>query len=73
MEREQLVGQLVSDFDEQLVAVRDIKGEGLLELHSSGHTGSWTILLTKSWGHSCVVGDGLGDPTQDILEDVIDT
>jgi len=73
MEREPLVEQLVSEFDEQLIAVWDISGEGLLELHASDHTGSWTVLLTKSWDLSCVVGDGRDGPTQDIFEDVIDT
>jgi len=40
MEREPLVDQLVFGFGEQLVAVWDIEGKGLLELHVSSHTGN---------------------------------
>lgn len=73
MERELLVEQLVLELDEQLLAVWDLGGEGLLELHASAHTGSWTVLLTKSWDLSCVVGDGWNGRIQDILEGGIDT
>ncbi|MDX1484855.1 MAG: hypothetical protein R3229_10260 [Alphaproteobacteria bacterium] len=67
-EREEMVEQLVSDFDEHLAAVRDIKGEGLLEIHVSAQTGSWTALLTKHWNLSCILADGDDAPVPDILK-----
>jgi hypothetical protein len=57
-DRERIVESLVSDFGEQLAEVKDIEGEGLLEIHVSALTGSWTALLTKTWKLSCVVGNG---------------
>lgn len=67
-EREQLVDQLVSEFGEHLAMVKDVKGEGLLEIHVSADSGTWTALLTKSWDLSCVVADGEDAPVPDILE-----
>lgn len=48
--------------------VKDVKGEGLLEIHVSADSGTWTALLTKSWDLSCVVADGEDAPVPDILE-----
>jgi hypothetical protein len=67
-DREQMVERLVSDFGEQLAAVKEIKGEGLLEIHVSARNGTWTALLTKTWALTCVVGNGEDAPIPDFLE-----
>ena len=71
-DRDQMVERLVLDFGEQLAAVKDIKGEGLLEIHVSARNGTWTALLTKNWGLSCVVGNGEDAPIPDFLENNLD-
>ena len=67
-DREQMVERLVSDFGEQLAAVKDLKGEGLLEIHVSARTGTWTALLPRPWDLTCVVGNGEDAPIPDFLE-----
>ena len=68
--REDVVQELVADYDEQLAAVRDMKGEGLLEIHVSPRTGTWTALLTRSGQLSCVVASGDNAPIPEFLVDV---
>ncbi|HSR55052.1 MAG TPA: hypothetical protein VLN73_02345 [Alphaproteobacteria bacterium] len=61
--RSLMVDTLITDYGEQLAEVRQVKGKGLLEFHVSPKDGSWTAVLTKPNGISCVlaVGEGL-DP-----------
>ena len=68
-DREEIVEELVSKYDEQLAAVIDIKGEGLLEIHVSARSGSWTALLTTAGRLSCVVADGDDAPVPEFLQD----
>jgi len=69
-DREEIVDELVSGYGEQLAAVKDIKGEGLLEIHVSARTGSWTALLTTAGRLSCIVADGKDAPIPEFLEDI---
>lgn len=69
-DREDVVEELVADYGEQLAAVRDIKGEGLLEIHVSARTGTWTALLTRPGNLSCVVASGSDAPIPEFLDDV---
>ncbi len=62
-DRSALIDALVDEYGEQLVEVHEVRGEGLLEFHVSPEEGTWTALLTKSNGVSCVIGFGEGiDP-----------
>ncbi len=64
-DRSVLIDTLIADYGEQLTEVHKIKGKGLLEFHVSPKQGTWTALLTKGNGISCVlaVGDGI-DPAK---------
>lgn len=63
--RSEVIDALVAEYDEQLTEVHKIKGKGLLEFHVSPKQGTWTALLTKKNGISCVlaVGEGI-DPAK---------
>jgi hypothetical protein len=65
LDRADMIDTLIADYGEQLTEVRDIKGKGLLEFHVSPNDGTWTALLTKGNGISCVlaVGEGI-DPAK---------
>ncbi len=65
--RSMMVDTLITDYGEQLAEVREIKGKGLLEFHVSPKDGTWTAVLTKPDGVSCVVavGDGI-DPEKTV-------
>lgn len=63
--RSAMIDTLIDEYGEQLVEVREVKGQGLLEFHVSPDDGTWTALLTKSNGVSCVLGIGEGiDPSK---------
>jgi hypothetical protein len=65
LNRSVMIDTLISEYGEQLAEVREIKGKGLLEFHVSPKDGTWTALLTKSNGVSCVLGVGEGiDPSK---------
>lgn len=68
--RSLMVDTLISDYGEQLAEVREVKGKGLLEFHVSPKEGTWTAVLTKPNGMSCVlaVGDGI-DPKKTVTAD----
>lgn len=65
LDRSVMIDTLITDFGEQLAEVREIKDQGLLEIHVSARNGTWTVLLTNFDGVSCViaVGEGL-DPAK---------
>ncbi|MDH3242532.1 MAG: hypothetical protein OEO83_17905 [Alphaproteobacteria bacterium] len=65
--RSMMIDTLISDYGEQLAEVREIKGTGLLEFHVSPKDGTWTAVLTKPNGMSCVlaVGEGI-DPAKTV-------
>ena len=64
-DRSVMIDTLIAEYGEQLAEVREIKGKGLLEFHVSPKDGTWTALLTKGNGVSCVLGVGDGiDPSK---------
>jgi hypothetical protein len=65
--RSMMIDTLITDYGEQLAEVREIKGKGLLEFHVSPKDGTWTAVLTKPNGMSCVVAVGEGiDPEKTV-------
>jgi hypothetical protein len=65
LNRSIMIDTLIAEYGEQLAEVREIKGKGLLEFHVSPEDGTWTALLTKRNGVSCVLGVGEGiDPSK---------
>lgn len=64
-DRSVMIDALIEEYGEQLVEVHEIMGEGLLEFHVSPEDGTWTALLTRRNGVSCVLGFGEGiDPSK---------
>lgn len=64
-DRSLMIDTLIDEYGEQLVEVREVAGRGLLEFHVSPEDGTWTALLTKGNGISCVIGTGEGiDPSK---------
>lgn len=63
LDRSQMIDTLVDQYGEQLAEVRMVENEGLIEMHVSPRSGSWTALLTDEDGVSCVIAVGKGlDP-----------
>lgn len=60
LDRSRMIETLVDQYGEQLVEVREVAGEGLLEFHVSPEDGSWTALLTDEDDVSCVIAVGEG-------------
>ena len=56
-ERNQVVGQLSSQFNETPMAVGQVDGNAVVEIFVS-EQGSWTILATGTDGVSCIVSAG---------------
>lgn len=64
-DRSVMIDTLIAEYGEQLVEVREVQGEGLVEFHVSPEDGTWTALLTRHNGMSCVIGIGEGiDPSK---------
>lgn len=65
LDRAQMLDTLITEYGEQLSEVHAIKGKGLMEFHVSPRFGTWTAILTKADGISCVlaVGEGI-DPAK---------
>ena len=60
LDRSAMIDTLITEYDEQLAEVRQIKDKGLLEFHVSPKEGTWTALLTNGNGISCVLATGQG-------------
>ncbi len=60
--RAAMLDGLAAEYGEQLTAVKMIENYGLVEVLRSPSKGTWTIILTKPSGISCMlaVGEGLG-------------
>jgi len=64
-DRSIMIDNLIAQYGEQLAEVREVEGKGLLEFHVSPEDGTWTALITKNNGVSCVLGVGDGiDPSK---------
>ncbi len=59
--RAEVLDRLAAEYGEHLTEVQEIEDHGLLEVLKSPTEGTWTVILTKSDGVSCVLatGDGL--------------
>lgn len=56
--RDSIVAQLASKYGETLQSVGLQQGRGVVEIYASEETGSWTIILTDTRGHSCLMAAG---------------
>ncbi len=66
VERVDMLNRLASEYGEELIEVKMMEEHGLLEVLKSPTKGTWTLLLTKPGGISCVLatGKGLGTDEQ---------
>ena len=60
VERVDMLDRLASDYGEQLIEVKMMEEHDLLEVLASPTKGTWTLLLTKPGGISCVLATGKG-------------
>ena len=60
VERVDMLDRLASEYGEELIEVKMIEDHGLLEVLKSRTKGTWTLLLTKPGGISCVLATGRG-------------
>ena len=67
VERVDMLDRLASEYGEELIEVKMIEDHGLLEVLKSPTMGTWTLLLTRPGGISCVLatGRGLGTDEED--------
>jgi hypothetical protein len=57
-EREQVVQKLEERFGETLRSIGLHQNDGVVEVYSSEATGTWTILMTRPDGMSCLLAAG---------------
>jgi hypothetical protein len=57
-EREQVVQKLEEKFGETLRSIGLHQNDGVVEVYSSEATGTWTILMTRPDGMSCLLAAG---------------
>ena len=57
-EREQVVQKLEERFGETLRSIGLHQNDGVVEIYSSEQTGTWTILMTRPDGMSCLLAAG---------------
>lgn len=62
IDRTDMLDRLAAEFEEHLAEVKMIKDQGLLEILKSPTKGTWTVILTKPGGTSCVIATGEGLP-----------
>ncbi len=60
VERVDMLDRLASEYGEELIEVKMMEEYGLLEVLKSPTKGTWTLLLTKPGGISCVLATGNG-------------
>jgi hypothetical protein len=56
--RESIIAQLKQKYGETRKSVGLQQGRGVVEIFASEETGSWTILVTDTRGHSCLMAAG---------------
>ncbi len=64
-ERVDMLNRLASEYGEELIEVKMMEEHGLLEVLKSPTKGTWTLLLTKPGGISCVLAAGNGLDTDE--------
>jgi hypothetical protein len=65
VERVDMLDRLASEYGEELIEVKMMEEYGLLEVLKSPTRGTWTLLLTKPGGISCVLATGKGLDTDE--------
>ncbi len=65
VERMDMLDRLASEYGEELIEVKMMEEYGLLEVLKSPTKGTWTLLLTKPSGISCVLATGNGLDTDE--------
>ncbi len=65
VDRVDMLNRLASEYGEELIEVKMIEDHGLLEVLKSPTKGTWTLLLTKPGGISCVLATGKGLDTDE--------
>ena len=65
VERVDMLDRLASEYGEELIEVKMMEEHGLLEVLKSPTKGTWTLLLTKPGGTSCVLATGNGLDTDE--------
>lgn len=69
--RESIIAQLKQKYGETRKSVGLQQGRGVVEIFASEETGSWTILVTDTRGHSCLMAAGEAFQIETVAE--IDT
>ena len=72
VERVDMHDRLASEYGEELIEVKMIEDHGLLEVLKSRTRGTWTLLLTKPGGISCVLATGRGLGTDEEKPDNVE-
>ena len=65
VERVDMLNRLASEYGEELIEVKMMEEYGLMEVLKSPTKGTWTLLLTKPGGISCVLATGNGLDTDE--------
>ncbi len=65
VERVDMLNSLASEYGEELIEVKMMEEYGLVEVLKSPTNGTWTLLLTKPGGISCVLATGNGLDTEE--------
>ena len=65
VERVDMLDRLASEYGEELIEVKMMEEYGLVEVLKSPTNGTWTLLLTKPGGISCVLATGNGLDTEE--------
>ncbi|MFQ5438085.1 MAG: hypothetical protein ACE5DK_04550 [Paracoccaceae bacterium] len=66
-QRDHLTAQLTEKYMEQLTAGGFQSASSVLEIWTSPQSGTWTMLLTRPDGVSCVVGSGTAWQMRDVM------
>lgn len=56
--RDRVVGQLEEVYDENMVAAGMHDGQHLVELWATEDGRTWTLLLSRADGHTCILASG---------------
>ncbi len=71
VERVDMLNRLASEYGEELIEVKMMEEHGLLEVLKSPK-GTWTLLLTRPGGISCVLATGNGLGTDEENPDTVE-
>ncbi len=66
--RDNIIAQLKQKYGETRRSVGLQQGRGVVEIFASEETGSWTILVTDTRGHSCLMAAGEAFQLESIAE-----